>query len=83
MAGIDGRGANFSFATLIGAELPHGQLGGADFSSAHLERADLSGGVTLYGGNFLTASLQGADLTSARLMLSSANIACSRSCLRE
>ncbi len=69
MAGVDARGATFSFATLTGAELPYAQLGGADFSSAHLERADLSGGVTLYGGNFLTASLQGADLTSARLML--------------
>lgn len=69
MSGIDARGATFASTVMTGVELPYSQLGGADFSSARLERADLSGGVTLYGGNFLTASLQGADLTSARLML--------------
>ena len=44
-------------------------LTGASFSSAHLEKADLTGGVQAQGTNFLNASLQGADLTGAELQL--------------
>ena len=42
---------------------------GASLSNAHLEKADLTGGVQAQGVNFLNASLQGADLTGAQLQL--------------
>ena len=44
-------------------------LTGASLSNAHLEKADLTGGVQAQGANFLNASLQGADLTGAQLQL--------------
>ena len=67
MAGVDLRGAKFEDADLEGAELTYALLAGAGFYGAHLERADLTGGVSLIGANFATAALQGADLTGAKL----------------
>ena len=67
MAGIDLRGAKLDEADLEGAELAYANLSGASFYGAHLERADLTGGVPLYGANFATAALQGADLSGAKL----------------
>lgn len=67
MAGIDLRGAKLDDADLENAELAYANLAGASFYGAHLERADMTGGVSLYGANFATASLQGADLTGAKL----------------
>ena len=42
-------------------------LTGANFSSAMMRKADLTGGVNAQGTNFLLASMQGADLTGAQL----------------
>ncbi len=67
MAGIDLRGARLEDADLENAELAYANLAGASFYGAHLERADMTGGVALHGANFATASLQGADLTGAKL----------------
>lgn len=67
MVGVDLGGARLEEARLIEAELPYALLVGANFSSAHLEKADLTGGVQAQGANFLIASLQGADLTGAQL----------------
>ncbi len=65
MAGIDLRRATLEEADLQGAELPYALLIGANFSGAHLEKADLTGGVQMQAANFLIASMQGADLTGA------------------
>lgn len=65
MAGIDLRRATLEEADLQGAELPYALLVSTNFSGAHLEKADLTGGVQMQGANFLIASLQGADLTGA------------------
>jgi hypothetical protein len=54
---------------LEAADLSYGVLTGANFSSAHLERADFSGGAQLQGANFLIAIMQGADLSGASLLL--------------
>lgn len=67
MVGVDLRGARLEEARLVEAEMPYALLTGANFSSAHLEKADLTGGVQAQGANFLIASLQGADLTGAQL----------------
>jgi uncharacterized protein YjbI with pentapeptide repeats len=66
------RGANFTRASLKeaqmeGAELAYAVLTGGNFSSAHMERVDMTGGVHAEGANFLIASLQGADMTGALL----------------
>jgi uncharacterized protein YjbI with pentapeptide repeats len=77
MIGIDLRSAKLEEAKLEGAELGYSLLGGANFSSAHLEKADLTGGVQAQGASFLIASLQGADFTGAQLQaadFSSANL---------
>ncbi len=65
MAGVDLRRATLEEADLQGAELPYALLVGANFSGAHLEKADMTGGVQMQAANFLIASLQGADLTGA------------------
>ena len=67
MVGVDLTGARLEEARLVEAEMPYALLAGANFSSAHLEKADLTGGVQAQGANFLIASLQGADLTGAQL----------------
>ncbi len=77
MIGVDLRNAKLEEAKLEGAELGYSLLAGANFSSAHLEKADLTGGVQAQGAIFLIASMQGADLTGAQLQaadLSSANL---------
>lgn len=67
MVGVDLRGARLEEARLAEASMPYAMLAGANFSSAHLEMADLTGGVQAQGANFLIAALQGADLTGAQL----------------
>jgi uncharacterized protein YjbI with pentapeptide repeats len=67
MSGIDMQSAKFEDAQMEGAELAYAVLTGANFSSAHMERVDLTGGAHLEGTNFLIASLAGADLTGALL----------------
>jgi uncharacterized protein YjbI with pentapeptide repeats len=69
MAGVDLRGARMEEAQLGGADLSHGLMIGTDFSSAQLERANMSGGAQLQGANFLLASMQGADLAGAKLQM--------------
>jgi uncharacterized protein YjbI with pentapeptide repeats len=67
MSGIDMQSAKFEEAQMEGAELAYAVLTGGNFSSAHMERVDMTGGVHAEGANFLIASLQGADLTGALL----------------
>lgn len=67
MSGIDLRDAKLEEATLEAAEIGYALASGANFASAHLERADFTGGAQLQGANFLVAYLQGADLTGAQL----------------
>jgi len=67
MTGIDLRNAQLDEARLDDAELAYSILQGANFSSARLEKADVTGGVQAQGANFLVASLQGADFTGAQL----------------
>ncbi|MEQ1578900.1 MAG: pentapeptide repeat-containing protein [Hyphomicrobium sp.] len=67
MSGIDLRAAKLNDARLEQADLAYALISGADFSSAHLDKADLTGGVSGQGAQFLIASLQGADLTGAQL----------------
>ena len=67
MNGIDLRNADFAEAQLEGVSLKFSLLGGANFSSANLQKADLSGGVKAPGTVFLIAQLEGADLNGAHL----------------
>ena len=69
MGGVDARGARFDEARLEGSDLSHALMAGASFQRARLEHANVSGGTTLQGANFLLANLQGADLAGARLQL--------------
>lgn len=68
LTGIDLRGAKLDEAKLEAAELPYALVQGANFSSARLDKVDLTGGVQAQGANFLVANLQGADLTGANLV---------------
>lgn len=68
MQGLDGRGAKFEEATLVGTELVEAVLIGADFSQARLEKALMVGEVQADGANFGLASLQGANMKGARLI---------------
>lgn len=68
MTGVDLRGAKLDEVRLDEAELAYAMVQGANFSSAHLEKADLTGGVQAQGANFLVATLQGADFTGAQLL---------------
>ncbi len=75
--GVDLRGSKLEEANLSDATMTYSLLAGANFSSAKLHRADLTGGVKAQGANFLIASLMGADLTGAQLQfadLSSASL---------
>lgn len=77
MIGIDLRSAKLEEARLESAELGYSLLTGANFSSAHLEKADLTGGVQAQNASFLIANLQGADFTGAQMQgadFSSANL---------
>jgi uncharacterized protein YjbI with pentapeptide repeats len=77
MTGIDLRNAKLEEAKLEGAELAYSLMPGANFTSARLDKADLTGGVQAQGASFLLATLQGADMTGAQLQdadLSSANM---------
>jgi uncharacterized protein YjbI with pentapeptide repeats len=67
MSGIDMQTAKFEEAQMEGAELAYSVLTGTNFSSARMDRVDMTGGVHAEGANFLIASLQGADLTGALL----------------
>lgn len=67
MAGIDLRGARLEEAQLESADLANSILVGTSFSNAHLDKAELTGGVQAQGANFLNASLQGTDLRGAQL----------------
>jgi uncharacterized protein YjbI with pentapeptide repeats len=67
MTGADLRSAKLDETRLDDAELAYAMVQGANFSSAHLEKADLTGGVQAQGANFLVANLQGADFTGAQL----------------
>lgn len=67
MTGIDLAGGRLEEASMEAAELAYSQLIGANFASARLDKADLTGGVQAQGANFLIGSLQGADLTGAQL----------------
>jgi uncharacterized protein YjbI with pentapeptide repeats len=67
LAGIDLTAAKLSEAKMEGVEMPYALISGADFSSAILDKADLTGGVRGEAATFLIASLQGADLTGAEL----------------
>jgi uncharacterized protein YjbI with pentapeptide repeats len=69
LAGGDFGGAVFDHTALEGADMRYLLAQGADFTSANLQRVDLSGNSVLHGTLFLTASLQGADLTTAELTL--------------
>jgi uncharacterized protein YjbI with pentapeptide repeats len=69
LAGGDFGGSVFDHATLEGADMRYLLAQGADFTSANLQRVDLSGNSVLHGALFLTASLQGADMTTAELTL--------------
>jgi uncharacterized protein YjbI with pentapeptide repeats len=65
LAGIDLTGARLDEANLEGADLSYAIAIGANFSSARLERAELTGGVQLQGANMLVAQMQGASLFGA------------------
>lgn len=67
MTGIDARGASFEEAILEDADVVEALLGGANFSQARLDKANLTGGVEAQGANFAIASLQGTNLNGARL----------------
>lgn len=69
LAGINLRSARLDDAHLEDCDLSYAQLVDAKFASAHLERADLTGGIHAEGTNFLLANLSGADLTGAILHL--------------
>ncbi len=65
--GADLRGAIFEDADLEAADLNQAVMTGVTFYNAQMQRAVLTGGVSLEGANFGGAALQGADLTGARL----------------
>ncbi|MGH1417367.1 MAG: pentapeptide repeat-containing protein [Hyphomicrobiaceae bacterium] len=67
MTGIDARHASFEAANLNEAQLTYAILIGTGFSSASLQKTDLTGGVQAHGANFLVANVQGADFTGAQL----------------
>lgn len=66
MSGIDLGGAELNEAVLEGAQLSYALVPAANFASARLDTADMTGGIEAQGANFLMASLQGADLTGAQ-----------------
>lgn len=68
MAGIDLRNARLVEAMLEGAEMSYMLAHGANFSSANMQRADLTGGAQLQGANLLVANLQGASLFGALMV---------------
>ncbi len=67
MTGIDARGAIFEEGILEDADIVEALLGGANFSQARLDKANLTGGVEASGANFAIASLQGTNFNGARL----------------
>ena len=77
MTGVDLRNAKLEEAKLEGVELAYSLVQGANFTSARLDKADMTGGIQAQGASFLLATLQGADLTGAQLQdadFSSANM---------
>jgi uncharacterized protein YjbI with pentapeptide repeats len=67
MSGIDLTGGKLEDVRLENADLSFALMSGADFANARLEGADMTGGVELLGASFLVASMQGTDLTGAKL----------------
>ena len=67
MTGVDLTEAKLEEAQLTDAKLTFAILSGANFSSAIMRKADLTGGVQAQGANFLLAALQGADINGAQL----------------
>lgn len=67
LTGIDLTEAKMEETSLVESKLTFAILSGANFSSAIMRKADLTGGVQAQGTNFLLAALQGADLTGAQL----------------
>ena len=67
MNAIDLRGADLQEADLSGAQMKYAWLAGANFSSAKLQRTDMTGGARAQGAEFLLANLEGANLTGAQL----------------
>jgi hypothetical protein len=77
MTGVDLRNAKLEEAKLDSVELAYSLVQGANFTSARLDKADMTGGIQAQGASFLLATLQGADLTGAQLQdadFSSANM---------
>jgi uncharacterized protein YjbI with pentapeptide repeats len=69
IAGADLRGARFDDARLEFADLSYASMAGTSFASAFLDGAQMQGGVTLFGANFLLASMRGVDLSGARMTM--------------
>ena len=67
MNAIDLRGADLQEADLTGSQMKYAWLAGANFSSAKLQKADITGGARAQGAEFLLANLEGANLTGAQL----------------
>ena len=67
MNAIDLRGADLQEADLGSAQMKYAWLAGANFSSAKLQKSDITGGAKAQGVDFLLANLEGADLTGAQL----------------
>ena len=69
MSGIDLKSAVLSNARMEGVDLRYSAIASADFSTAVLDKADLTGGVHAESTSFLSSSMKGADLTGAILYL--------------
>lgn len=67
LLGIDLSEATLHDSNLEAADLSYAILVGTDFLNAHLEKANLTGGINALGVSFLLAQLEGADLSWARL----------------
>jgi uncharacterized protein YjbI with pentapeptide repeats len=67
LSGVDLTGAKLEDVRLENADMSFALMSGADFANAHLDGADMTGGVELLGASFLVASMQGTDLTGAKL----------------
>lgn len=67
LLGIDLSEATLHDAMLDSADLSYAILVGSDFLNAHLEKANLTGGINAQSASFLLSHLEGADLSWAQL----------------